>query len=55
MLLILASWKVKVLSSINKATNSFVIKLNTKITRLKNKNIIIINKYVVRFHSLTIK
>ena len=55
MLLILASQKIKVLSPTNKAADSFVVKLNIEIARLKDEGIIIINKYVVYFHSLIIE
>ena len=54
-LLILINKKVKILSFINKAIDSFIIKLKKEIARLKDKGIIIINKYIVRFYSLTIK
>ena len=53
MLLMSAGKKVKVLSPTNKAADSFVLRLNAEITRLKDKGIMITDKYVVRFHSPT--
>ncbi len=45
------SKKIKVLNSFNNTVNIFVLKLNEQLQRLKNKNINLTNKKIVRFHS----
>jgi len=50
MLLLKLSKKVKVLSSFNNTADTFILKLNEQLQRLKNKDIILINKKIVRFH-----
>jgi len=51
MLLLKLNKKVKVLSSINNTADTFILKLNEQLQRLKNKDIILMNKKIVRFHS----
>ncbi len=51
MLLLKLDKKVKVLSSINNTANTFVLKLNEQFQRLKNKDINLTNKKIIRFHS----
>ncbi len=51
MLLLKLSKKVKVLSSFNNTANTFVLKLNEQLQRLKNKGINLTNKKIVRFYS----
>lgn len=53
MLLMSTGKKVKVLSPTNKAADSFIVKLNEEIARLKDKGITITDKHIVRFHSPT--
>jgi len=50
MLLLKLSKKVKVLNSFNNTADTFILKLNEQLQRLKNKDIILINKKIVRFH-----
>ena len=51
MLLLKLNKKVKVLSSFNNTADTFILKLNEQLQRLKNKDIILMNKKIVRFHS----
>ncbi len=51
MLFLKLSKKVKVLSLFNNITNAFVLKLNKQLQRLKNKDINLINKKIIRFYS----
>ncbi len=51
MLLLKLSKKVKVLSSFNNTADTFILKLNEQLQWLKNKNIILMNKKIIRFHS----
>ncbi len=51
MLLLKLSKKIKVLSSFNNTANTFVLKLNEQLQRLKNKDINLTNKKIIRFHS----
>ncbi len=51
MLLLKLSKKIKVLSLFNNIVNTFVLKLNEQLQRLKNKDINLTNKKIVRFHS----
>ncbi len=51
MLLLKLSKKVKVLSSFNNTANTFVLKLNEQLQLLKNKDINLTNKKIIRFHS----
>ncbi len=51
MLLLKLGKKVKVLSSFNNTANTFVLKLNEHFQRLKNKDINLMNKKIVRFYS----
>ncbi len=51
MLLLKLSKKVKVLSSFNNIADTFILKLNEQLQRLKNKDIILMNKKIIRFHS----
>ncbi len=51
MLLLKLNKKVKVLSSFNNITDTFVLKLNEQLQRLRNKDINLTNKKIVRFHS----
>ncbi len=51
MLLLKLSKKIKVLSSFNNTANTFVLKLNEQLQLLKNKDINLTNKKIVRFHS----
>ena len=51
MLLLKLSKKVKVLSSFNNTADTFILKLNEQLQRLKNKDIILMNKKIIRFHS----
>ncbi len=51
MLLLKLSKKVKVLSSFNNTANTFVLKLNEQFQRLKNKDINLTNKKIIRFYS----
>ena len=50
MLLLKLSKKVKVLSSFNNTTNTFILKLNKQLQQLKNKDIILMNKKIIHFH-----
>jgi len=50
MLLLKLSKKVKVLSLFNNTADTFILKLNEQLQRLKNKDIILRNKKIVRFH-----
>ncbi len=51
MLLLKLSKKVKMLSSFNNTADTFVLKLNEQLQQLKNKDIILINKKIIHFHS----
>ena len=51
MLLLKLSKKVKVLSSFNNTVNIFVLKLNEQLQRLKNKDINLTNKKIIRIYS----
>ncbi len=51
MLLLKLNKKIKVLNSFNNTVNTFVLKLNEQFQRLKNKDINLTNKKIVRFHS----
>ncbi len=51
MLFLKLSKKVKVLSSFNNIVNTFVLKLNEQLQRLKNKDINLTNKKIVRIYS----
>ncbi len=51
MLLLKLSKKVKVLSSFNNIADTFILKLNEQLQRLKNKDIILINKKIIHFRS----
>ncbi len=51
MLLLQLNKKIKVLSSFNNTANTFVLKLNEQLQRLKNKDINLTNKKIVRFYS----
>ncbi len=51
MLLLKLSKKVKVLSSFNNTADTFILKLNEQLQWLKNKNIILMNKKIICFHS----
>ncbi len=51
MLLLKLSKKVKVLSSFNNTADIFILKLNEQLQWLKNKDIILMNKKIIRFHS----
>jgi len=51
MLLLKLSKKVKVLSLFNNTADTFILKLNEQLQQLKNKDIILMNKKIVRFHS----
>ncbi len=51
MLLLKLNKKVKVLSSFNNTANTFVLKLNEQLQLLKNKDINLTNKKIIRFHS----
>jgi len=50
MLLLKLSKKVKVLSSFNNTADTFILKLNEQLQWLKNKDIILMNKKIIRFH-----
>jgi len=50
MLLLKLSKKVKVLSSFNNTADTFILKLNEQLQRLKNKDIILMNKKIIHFH-----
>jgi len=50
MLLLKLSKKVKVLNSFNNTADTFILKLNEQLQQLKNKDIILINKKIIRFH-----
>jgi hypothetical protein len=51
MLLLKLSKKVKVLNSFNNTTDTFILKLNEQVQWLENKNIILMNKKIIHFHS----
>jgi len=51
MLLLKLSKKVKVLSSFNNTVDTFILKLNEQFQWLKNKDIILMNKKIIHFHS----
>ncbi len=51
MLLLKLSKKVKVLSSFNNTADTFILKLNEQLQWLKNKDIILTDKKIVRFYS----
>jgi hypothetical protein len=51
MLLLKLSKKVKILNSFNNTTDTFILKLNEQLQRLENKNIILMNKKIIHFHS----
>ncbi len=51
MLLLKLSKKVKVLSSFNNTADTFILKLNEQLQWLKNKDIILMNKKIICFHS----
>ncbi len=51
MLLLKLSKKVKVLSSFNNTADTFILKLNEQLQWLKNKDIILMNKKIIHFHS----
>ncbi len=50
MLLLKLSKKVKVLNSFNNTADTFILKLNEQLQRLKNKDIILIDTKIVRFY-----
>ncbi len=50
-LLLKLSKKIKVLSLFNNTANIFVLKLNEQLQRLKNKDINLTNKKIIRFYS----
>jgi len=50
MLLLKLSKKVKVQNSFNNTADTFILKLNEQLQQLKNKDIILINKKIIRFH-----
>ncbi len=51
MLLLKLNKKIKILSSFNNTVNTFVFKLNEQLQRLKNKDIDLTNKKIIRFYS----
>ncbi len=51
MLLLKLSKKVKMLSSFNNTADTFILKLNEQLQWLKNKDIILMNKKIIYFHS----
>ncbi len=51
MLFLKLNKKVKVLSLFNNTANTFVLKLNEQLQRLKNKDINLTNKKIIRFYS----
>ncbi len=51
MLLLKLSKKVKMLSSFNNTADTFILKLNKQLQWLKNKDIILMNKKIIYFHS----
>ncbi len=51
MLLLKLNKKIIVLSLFNNTANIFVLKLNEQLQRLKNKDINLTNKKIVRFYS----
>ncbi len=51
MLLLKLSKKVKVLSLFNNIVDTFILKLNEQLQWLKNKDIILMNKKIICFHS----
>ncbi len=51
MLLLKLSKKVKMLSSFNNTVDTFIFKLNEQLQQLKNKDIILMNKKIICFHS----
>ncbi len=50
MLLLKLSKKVKVLNSFNNTADTFILKLNEQLQWLKNKDIILTDKKIIRFH-----
>ena len=51
MLLLKLSKKVKMLSLFNNTADTFILKLNKQLQWLKNKDIILMNKKIIHFHS----
>ncbi len=51
MLLLKLNKKVKVLSLFNNTADTFILKLNEQLQRLKNKDIILMNNKIIHFHS----
>ncbi len=51
MLLLKLSKKVKMLSLFNNTADTFILKLNKQFQWLKNKDIILMNKKIIHFHS----
>ncbi len=51
MLFLKLSEKIKILSLFNNTANTFVFKQNEQLQRLKNKDINLTNKKIVRFYS----